>query len=77
MTDQQLDKFKKEIYEPYKQAWDIIGSLRTKDLSQQTTWDEWYAQCQQFYVSHSNEYCHSLYRVIIDAGDAAMKVWKG
>ena len=77
MTQQQLEVFKKEIYEPYKQVWELMASLRTKDLDSQTVWDEWYEKCIGFRNTHPNEYCYALYGVLIQADELAKKIWSG
>ena len=77
VNKEQLDRFKKEIYDPYLKAWEIMGSLRDKDLDKQKTWNEWNKKCDKFFKTYDNEYCKSLYRVILDTGDYAMKIWKG
>ena len=77
VNKEQLDRFKQEIYEPYLKAWEIMGSLRDKDLDKQKTWNEWNKKCDEFFKTYDNEYCKSLYRVILDTGDYAMKIWKG
>lgn len=75
MGNSKIETFKKELYSPYLRAWEIISGLKDKDLSKQTTWDEWMKQCEEFRDSFPNEYCHSLYRVILDAGDEAKRIF--
>lgn len=85
MNEEQLKKFKDQIYNPYLEAWSIIASLKEMDLSLDSSWKKYMSACDAFYNKYKNgyykpvfrEYCFSLYRVMLDAGDCAKKVWDG
>ena len=75
MNKEQLEVFKKIIYEPYFEAWTILASLRNADLDDQKVWDEWMKKCDLFYEKHPTEYAHNIYRVMLDAGDYIKDIW--
>ncbi len=84
MNKEQLGKFKEKLYEPYLEAWGIVATLREADLSQDDVWNKYFESCNAFYDKYKNsfhpamrEFCSSLYRVMLDAGDCAKKVWDG
>lgn len=76
MNDEQLNRFKKEIYEPYAKAWDIIGRLRALDLDEQSTWDAYQKALDEYEKKYPKGLGEPVYRVLLDAGDCAMRIWK-
>lgn len=86
MDNEQLKIFKEKVYDPYLEAWSIIAKLREMDLSVDGNWEKWFKLCNEFYAKYHDdsnipsavrEYCLSLYRVMLDAGDCAKRVWDG
>ena len=77
MTEKQLEKFKKIIYEPYLEAWNIMKELRQADLTKQETWDSYMNKCEAYRSKYTNEMSRSLYRVMLDCGDEAKRITNG
>lgn len=77
MNEEQLNKFKKEIYEPFAMAWDIIGRLRAMDLDEQETWDKYMDSLNKYSKKYPDKMGYPLYRVLLDAGDYAKRIWDG
>ena len=74
LTEEQLDKFKQGVYEPYNKAWRIIQTLKKADLSKQETWDDYMKACEEFKAEFSSQIGDSIYRVLLDAGTEASKI---
>lgn len=77
MNDEQLNKFRKEIYEPFAKAWDIVGRLRAMDLDEQSTWDKYMESLNAYEEKYPDKLGSTLYRVLLDAGDYAKRIWDG
>lgn len=76
LTEEQLDKFKKGIYDPYNKAWRIIQTLKSADLSKQETWDKYIKACDDFKAEFPSEIGGSIYRVLLDAGTETSRISK-
>lgn len=77
MDEEQLNKFRQEIYEPFAKAWDIVGRLRAMDLDEQPTWDKYMESLKEFEIQYPDKLGTTLYRVLLDAGDYAKRIWDG
>ncbi len=73
-----LDGFKDRIYNPYTKAWHIMKTLKEADLREQATWDAYMNECDKFKEQYGNtEIGGSIYRVMLDAGSEAKRIWEG
>lgn len=74
LTQEQLNKFKQEIYEPYNTAWKIMQYLKHIDVSKQEEWNTYLQACEEFKAKYPSELGGSIYRVLLDAGSEVGKI---
>ena len=74
LTQEQLNKFKQEIYEPYNTAWKIIQTLKQIDIDKQEEWDKYLQACEEFKANYPSELGGSIYRVLLDAGSEVGRI---
>ena len=74
MTEEQLNKFKQRIYDPYNKAWRIIQTLKSADLSKQETWENYMKACDDFKAEFPSEIGGSIYKVLLDAGSETGRI---
>lgn len=69
MTEQELDKFKQIVYEPYSEAWKIIKWMRDTEPKDDKFWDDYATKALNFPKKYGyTEISQSIARVILDAG---------
>ena len=68
MTEQQLEKFKERVYDPYIEAWSIIKAFRDVDPRTDDDWERYIDACNKFATKYPTEIGDSICRVMIDAG---------
>lgn len=75
LTSEQLDEFKKKIYEPYNTAWKIMQTLKQVDLdNKQEEWEKYLKACDEFKAKYPSELGGSIYRVLLDAGSEVGRI---
>ena len=68
------NKYKEIIYNPYTEAWQIMKTLRSADLESDKTWEEYMKKCDDFRAKYPTEIGGSIYRVMLDNGDACRRI---
>ena len=74
MTEQQLERFRQRIYNPYKEAWVIIKAFRDIDPKTDDVWEEYINKCNEFAAKYPTEIGDSICRVMIDAGSEVGRI---
>lgn len=74
LTSEQLDEFKKKIYEPYNTAWKIMQNLRQIDISKQEEWEKYLQACEEFKAKYTSELGSSIYQVLLDVGSEVGRI---
>lgn len=77
MTDEQLDKFKQIIYDPYVEAWELMKKMRDTEPKDDKFWEWYVAQTDNFKAKHPSEIGGSIYRLLLDAGSEVQRILKG
>ena len=76
LTKEQKQDFKKRVYEPYTEAWNIMKTLRDAENYSQETWDKYMAKCYEFQSKYPSDIGSSIFRVMIDCGSEVGKIAK-
>ena len=75
MTDEQLNKFKQNVYEPYTQAWVLMKELRDTEPKDDKFWEDYKQKCCSFPEKYGNsEIAQSLSRVLLDVGSEVGRI---
>ena len=76
MTEQQLNKFKQIIYDPYTEAWSIMKAMRDIEPKDDAFWKDYMDKCDAFKAKYPTEIGGSIYRVLLDAGSEVGRIGK-
>lgn len=75
MTEQELDKFRQTIYEPYKEAWEIIKWMRDTEPKDDKLWAKYYEKATELPRKYGNtEIALNISRVVLDAGTEYQRI---
>ena len=77
MTNEQLDKFKQIIYDPYVEAWELMKKMRDTEPKDDKFWEWYVAQTDDFKAKYPSEIGGSIYRLLLDAGSEVSRILKG
>lgn len=69
-----LDEFKKRIFEPYKEAWEMIKPLSEMKNKDEKFWDDYMNKCDDFKAKYPSEVGGSIYRVLLDVGSEVSRI---
>lgn len=77
MTEQQMNKFKASVYEPYTEAWKLIKEMRDAEVKDDAFYEECIKKINTFPQKYNNsEISQSIARIIIDALDEIGRIEK-
>lgn len=77
MTEQQMNKFKASVYDPYTEAWKIIKEMRDVENKDDSFWEASMKKINAFPQRYGNsEISQSIARIIIDALDEIGRIEK-
>ena len=75
MTDSEKELFKKNIFEPYSEAWEIMKKMRDTEPKDDKFWDDYTKKATEFPSKYGNsEISQSISRVLLDAGSEVSKI---
>lgn len=74
MTEENLNKFKQIIYEPYTEAWTIMKAMRDAEPKDDKFWNDYMKKCDDFKAKYPSEIGGSIYRVLLDAGSEVGRI---
>lgn len=77
MTDKQLQEFKKQVYEPYTEAWTIMKAMRDADQSKEGYWQECADKVTEFSKKYPSELGDHVSQVMLSTLDIIGKITKG
>ena len=74
MTEQNLNKFKQVIYDPYTEAWTIMKHMRDAEPKDDKFWNDYMKRCDDFKAKYPSEIGGSIYRVLLDAASEVKRI---
>ena len=78
MTEKGLAEFKKKIYDPYSEAWNVMKWMRDTEPKDDKFWQEFTLKALNFPMQYGDsEIAKSISRVILDAGSEYQRIIKG
>lgn len=76
LNDKQLDEFKKRVFDPFKEAWEIMKDLKTLDIQTDDGMKAYDDKCEAFRKKYDCEIGGSIYRVLLDAASEVSRIEK-
>lgn len=67
------EEFKARIYNPYTEAWAIMKTLKSGNVSDQD-WQDYMSKCDEFKAKYPSEIGSSIYRVMLDCGSEVERI---
>ena len=74
MTNENKEKFKQIIYEPYTEAWLIMKAMRDEEPKDDKFWEKYMKSCDAFKAKYPTEVGGSIYRVLLDVGSEVGRI---
>ena len=74
LNDKQLDEFRKRVFDPFKEAWEIMKDLKTLDIQTDAGMKAYDDKCEAFRKKYPTEIGGTIYRVLLDAASEVGRI---
>ena len=74
LNDKQLDEFRKRVFDPFKEAWEIMKDLKTLDIQTDEGMKAYDDKCEAFRKKYQTEIGGTIYRVLLDAASEVGRI---